>query len=157
MQCSAVWCSVVQCGAVWCSMAQCSAVWYSVVRCGAVWCSMLRVLLCVAVRCNVLQCPTHRPTIATSDSWISHVAHMNESCLTYEGVMSHIPLQRATSPLDTPKRNKACHTYRRVMSHIRMSRVVHMNKSCHKYFCKERLFSWAMGMLQKDASCHTHR
>jgi len=55
--------------------------------------------------------------------WMRHVTRMNESCHTYEWVMSHIWMSRVTHV------NASCHTYEWVMSHIWMSHVTHMNES----------------------------
>jgi len=46
---------------------------------------------------------------------MSHATHMNESCHTYEWVMSHIWMSHVT-PM-----NKSCHTHEWVMSHTWMS------------------------------------
>ena len=54
---------------------------------------------------------------------------MNESCHTYEWVMSHIWISHVTHM------NESCHTYEWVMSHIWMSRVTRMNESCHRGVC----------------------
>ena len=51
--------------------------------------------------------------------WVSHVTHMNESCHTYEWVMSHIWMSPVIVMND--------------ISHIWMSHVSHMNESCHTY------------------------
>ena len=67
-----------------------------------------------------------------SHIWKSHVAHMNESCHTYEWVMSHIWMSRVTHM------NESCHTY---VSHapaqasfslslIHMRDMTHMNVAC---------------------------
>ena len=48
---------------------------------------------------------------------------MNESCHTYEWVMSHIQTSHVTHM------NESCHTYEWVMSHIWMSHVTHMKES----------------------------
>ena len=56
-----------------------------------------------------------------SHIWMSHVTHMNESCHTYEWVMSRrhaIHLRHLVLRLDT---------------RWRMSHVTHMNESCHTY------------------------
>ena len=53
--------------------------------------------------------------------------HVNESCHTYEWVMSHLWTRHATHM------NESCHTYEWVVSHIWMSHVTHMNESCHTY------------------------
>ena len=55
--------------------------------------------------------------------WMSHVSHMNESCLTYEWVMSHIWMSHVSHM------NESCLTYWWVMSHMWMSHVSHRNES----------------------------
>jgi len=59
---------------------------------------------------------------------MSHVAHINESCHTYECVISLIYMSQFTHV------NASCHTYRWVMSHMWMSHVTHIhvcdNDSC---------------------------
>jgi len=52
---------------------------------------------------------------------------MNESCHTYERVVSHIWTSRVTHM------NESCHTYERVMSHILLCRVTHMNEAHHTH------------------------
>jgi len=59
--------------------------------------------------------------------WMSHVSHMNESCLSYEWVMSHVLFIRETRLVhirDITKR------YEWVMSRVWVSRVLHMKESC---------------------------
>ena len=56
---------------------------------------------------------------------MSHVTHMNESCHTYEWVMSHIWMSHVTHM------KESCHTYEWAMSHIWMSHATRMNESCH--------------------------
>jgi len=68
-----------------------------------------------------------------SHIWMSHVTHMNESCHTYEWVMSHIWMSHVTHM------NESCHTYEWVMSYIWMSHVPHTNESC-------RTYEWVMAM-----------
>jgi len=58
---------------------------------------------------------------------MSHGTCMQESCYSYEWVMSHIWMSHVTHM------NESRHTYERVMSHIWMSHVTHMNESCHTY------------------------
>jgi len=58
-----------------------------------------------------------------SHIWMSHVTHMNESCHTYEWGMSHTWMHQV------PHMNESCHTYEWVMSHIWMSHVTHMDAS----------------------------
>ena len=50
---------------------------------------------------------------------MSHVTHMNESCHTYEWVISHIRMNHVTHM------DQSCHTYDWVMSH--------MHELCHTY------------------------
>jgi len=52
-------------------------------------------------------------------SWMRHVTHMNESCHTYECVMSHIWMRHVTHM------NESCHTYEWFMSHLWMRHVSH--------------------------------
>ena len=55
----------------------------------------------------------------------SHVTHMNESCHTYEWVMSHMRMSHVTHM------NESCHTCECVMSHTWMRHVTQMNESRH--------------------------
>jgi len=82
--------------------------------------------------------------------WLSHVSHMNESCLTYERVMfqdfeftkgvhsqsptytyewciSHIYLIQVICV------NKSCLTFERVMARIEKIYVIHVDESCLTY------------------------
>ena len=68
-----------------------------------------------------------------SHIWRSHVTHMkrmnyvacmNQSCRTYEGVMSHIWMSHVAHICES------CHTYKWVMSHTWISHVAHTNTSC---------------------------
>jgi len=53
---------------------------------------------------------------------ISHVKHIDKSCLTYEWVMAHVWMSHATHV------NESCHTHeiQWVMPHMWMSHVTHM-------------------------------
>jgi len=66
---------------------------------------------------------------------------MDESCHTYQWVMSHISMSHVT------RMNESCHTYEWVMSHIRMSHVTHTNESCHTY-------EWGMSHICKKPVIH---
>jgi len=55
--------------------------------------------------------PSHTYELVTSHMWISHVAHKNESCHTYNWVVWH--------------------TYTWVIWHTWMSHVTHRHKLCH--------------------------
>ena len=59
--------------------------------------------------------------------WHDLFTRANESCHTYEWVMSHVWMSHVTHM------NEVCHTYEWVMSHVWMSRVTHMNASCHTH------------------------
>jgi len=59
--------------------------------------------------------------------WMSYDVYMNESCRTYEWVMSHMWMSRVVY-MDEP-----CRTYEWVMSHIRMSPFAHMDESYRRY------------------------
>ena len=56
---------------------------------------------------------------------VSLGTHRNESCCTWERVMSHIEQSPVT------RRNESCHRQERVMSHVEMSYVGRRNESCH--------------------------
>jgi DNA-directed RNA polymerase subunit N (RpoN/RPB10) len=69
-----------------------------------------------------------------SHIWMSLVTHMNESCHTYESVMSHIWMIHGTPRMSyVTHKNESCYTCERAMSHIWMSHMAHMKESCHKY------------------------
>jgi len=87
--------------------------------------------------------------IATLYGVGNHVTRMNESCHTYERVMSHVWMSHVT------RMNESCQTYERVMSHVWMSHVTRMNESCHTY---ERVMSrkWTSYVRLVDESCHAH-
>jgi len=74
-----------------------------------------------------------------SQIWMSHVTHMNESCHTYEWVMSHIWTRHVTHMTES------CHRY----SHIWMSHVTHMNESCH-------IYEHTSHVTHMNESCHTY-
>ena len=72
---------------------------------------------------------------------------MNESCHTYEWVISHVWMGHVTHM------NESCNTYEWVMSHIWMSHVTHMNESHHTY-------EWGLSyvwifVIHESESCHT--
>ena len=55
---------------------------------------------------------------------MSHVAHMNESCRTYEWVMSHIRMSHVEHM------NESCRTYEWLISHIWKSHVTFDSCTC---------------------------
>jgi len=82
-------------------------------------------------------------------TWTSHGTHVNESCHTYEWVMSNIWMRHVT-PM-----NESCHTYEQERSHIRMSHVKHMNELWHTY---EWVMShlWTSHVTRMNESLHTY-
>ena len=69
---------------------------------------------------------------------MSHVAHMNEACHTYEWVMSHIRMFTSQIWMKfATQMNTSCHTHEWVMQHRCMVtshvwiHVTHVNASCH--------------------------
>jgi len=81
---------------------------------------------------------------------MNHVTHMNESCLTYEWVMSHIWMSHVTHM------NESRLTYEWVTSHIWMRHVSHMNESCHTYECVTTRI-WMRHVLHTSESCLTYK
>jgi len=82
----------------------------------------------------------------------SYATHMEESCHTYERVMS-LSYERVVSQLSVShvtRMNQSCYTHEPVKSHIWISRVTHvshvthMNESSHTY-------EWVMSHILK---CH---
>ena len=74
---------------------------------------------------------------------MSHVTHINESCHTYEWVMSHIWMSQVTHM------NESCHTYEWVMSRIGMSHVTRIN---HTEVCviSQIWMSHGMGVMPRE-------
>ena len=85
--------------------------------------------------------------------WMRHVTTlMNESCHTYECIISHIwmsHVKHMSESCHASHMNASCHTYEWVMSHIGMSHVTHMNASFH-------IYEWSMSHTYTSPSCHTH-
>ena len=80
----------------------------------------------------------------------SLVTHINESCHTYEWVMSHQGMPIKASYNDT-----SYHTYERVKSHITTSQVTHINESCCTYQ-RVTLHIWMSHAPHTNESCHTY-
>jgi len=72
---------------------------------------------------------------------IPHCTHMNESCHTYEWVMSHRWMSHVT------RMNESCLKYEWVMSQIWMNHVTHLDDFCH---CMRNS---AECLLRKNKSC----
>jgi len=87
-----------------------------------------------------------------SHIWMSHVTHMNESCHPYEWFISHIWL---IHKCDMPRHIESCHTHEWVMSHTWMIHVTHMNESCHTH---EWVIShiWMSHVTHMNESCHPY-
>jgi len=88
---------------------------------------------------------------------MSHVTCTNESCHTYEWVMSHVRMSHVT------RINESCHTYEWVMSHVWMSHVTRMHER-FKVLCNLHIhithgwmihdsFTW---MCHVNKSCSSH-
>jgi len=103
---------------------------------------------------------------------MSHVAHMDESCHTYEWVMSHTKSVRwKKSRWLSERKYESWHTYKCVASHIWSRHVRHMNESCHTrglrggrhvdYLGAIWLLEWVMSHIyishapRMNGSCHT--
>jgi len=77
--------------------------------------------ICVWIFCGC-ECERRCECECADDS-----CNVNESCHTYERVMSRVRTSHVTHV------NESCHTYRRVMSFVRTSHVTHRNEACHTY------------------------
>ena len=121
-----------------------------------------------------------------SHRWMRHVTQMNESCHTYEWVMSHIWASgmTSTSLMSMPQmtiRTAMCHLWMSHVTHLRMSHVTrtselyhlnivhvnasddvnvicvpHLNEACYAY---EWVMSqvWMSHVTHLNASCHTYK
>jgi len=105
---------------------------------------------------------SHVTRISSSEqrNIMSHVAHTNESCHTYEWVVPQIWTRQVIHM------NGSCHTYEWVMAHIWMSHVTHTNETCLIYewvrhvtrICpsKQRHTYWVMLHIQMSHGTHTN-
>jgi len=75
----------------------------------------------------------HTYECVMSHIWMSHVMHMDEACCTYEGSISHRYMSRVAHM------NEACRTW--------MSHGVHMNESCR---------TWMSHVAHMNEACRTH-
>jgi len=98
-----------------------------------------------------------------SHIWMSHAAHTNVSCHTYEWVMPHTWMSHVTSI------SGSCHTHEWVMSHTCISHATHMNESCYAHM-NDSCHTYMSHMIHvthtyhiyewvpySRESCHTHR
>ena len=93
-------------------------------------------------------CPTYEWVM--SHIWISLVPHMHESCLMYEWVMSHVVSHIWMSYVT--RMNETRHTFQWVMSCTWMRHVTHVNKSCHAYVSRIRMSH----VTHRHESFHTY-
>jgi len=88
-----------------------------------------------------------------SQVWIGHVTHTNESCLTYEWVMSHVRMSHVTRTNEMLPSAWSVGPYLRVESD--MTHDANTDKSCHTY-------EWVMSHVRMshvthtNESCHTY-
>ena len=84
-----------------------------------------------------------------SHIWTSHVTHMSESNHIHTRVLSHLWMSPVTHM------NESCYTYEWDMSHIWMSQVTHIHQSCHTY---EWVMShiWMSHATHMNETCHTY-
>jgi len=130
--CAAVCCSVLQC---WFLHITCCM---SVLPCVAACCSVLqRVAACCSVSQRVAACCSVLQRVAAYCIWlilscefysVRHVTRMNESCHTYEWVMSHIQISHVTHI------NESCHAHALVESNIWTSHGTCRSESCHTHY-----------------------
>ena len=79
-----------------------------------------------------------------SHMWMSHVTHMNESCHTYEWVMSHIWMRLAGYEWVMSHIWMSHGTYKSVVSHTNKSQIMpHMNQA------------YGITTIHVNESCHS--
>ena len=79
---------------------------------------------------RTLICPSGKFQWVMSHTWMRYVTHTNESCHTYERIVTHIwkrTLSTLYVLLGTVK--ESCHTHEWVISHAWMSHITHMKGS----------------------------
>jgi len=81
---------------------------------------------------------------------MSHLTHMNESCQTFESVMSHIQMSH-TYAWDKSHRNESCHTYEWVMSHR-----CDPTSCIHLWHDASMCATWLIHMCPMTHSCMCH-
>jgi len=83
-----------------------------------------------------------------SHIWMSHVTHMNESCHTYESVMSHIWMSHVLCRM---------YRYTRVTSrHVTSRHGTHIYESFHTYEWGTS-HAWTSHVTRMNESCHTFK
>jgi len=105
----------LRCVVVYCSVWQYVAAWYSVLQCIAV---------CLFFPKKRSFTSFDDPVWVMCHMWMSHVAHMNESCCTYEWVMMHTWMGHVAYM------SESCCMDEYVMSHIWISHVTRIHELC---------------------------
>ena len=80
----------------------------------------------------------HVLQLRVASTWMRHVTRMNESCQTYEWVMSHVWMSHVT------RMNESCHTYEWV--------ITRMNESCQTYARVMSHVKWVMSHVWTNKS-----
>jgi len=92
-----------------------------------------------------------------SHIWMSHVTHASESCHTYEWVMLHVWVSHEWDLSHIWTRhvtNRSFHTHQSVMSHIWMS-LTYIDGSCHTYgWVMSHI--WMRHVTHINESCHKY-
>jgi len=106
-----------------------------------------------------------------SHIWMRHVTNMNESCHTYDGIMSHKRMSHVShrnASRICMRSSRHC-TYDWVMSRMWLSHVASVRESCHTYECVSYAYEWVMSRIEMrrgyawgavdiarmNVSCHT--
>ena len=91
-----------------------------------------------------------------SHTWMSHNAHIKESCDTYQRVnVTHMNASCDTWTGHITEINRSCHRLEWVMSDVRMRHVTRINETC-------RTYEWGMShvwmrhVTRKNDSFHTY-
>jgi len=117
-------------------------------------CLFHRCRLCCSILVVTLQTCARSTHIYiwTSRIHISDIAHMNESCHTYERVMSHLYKRVETMKTAYEWANVSCHTYDSVMLHTSMSHIAPV-QACRDM--KLHMDEWMCHVTHTIESCHT--
>ena len=97
-----------------------------------------------------------------SCEYMSYVTRMNESCHTYEWVMSHIWMSHVIHMNESRRAwNESCRTYEWVMSQVWMSHVTHINRAHWPMptATNARVMShvWMSHVARMNESCRTYQ
>jgi len=87
--------------------------------------------------------------------WMSHVAHMTQSCRVYDYVMSHTHISsRNICKTKSLLEIESCRIYAQVMSRIQMCHVAHTHTSNRNTASGSPITSCRV--VHSNESCHTH-